>query len=445
MRRASASLALCLTAAAIAQTAPTTRTPTCTTAGCHTRELSAKFLHGPTAVSACDICHEYTDPAKHDFKLKREGSQLCNFCHIDKSGAGQAHVHAPFANGECIKCHNAHGGETRALLQRPTTTELCLTCHAQVMEGTHAHKPAADNCTACHSPHASSHERLLSTDRRTLCLSCHADVGTALAGSPHPHKPAEGDCLQCHTPHSSSHDKVLRGAPKDLCISCHETIGTQMQSASHPHGALTDEKSCTNCHTPHASTHQKMLLPDLAAACLTCHDKPIVTAQDRTIPAALEVAVPEFHKHGPIAKGECAPCHEVHGGSHPGLLVKPYPPAFYQPYSDEAYALCFTCHDRGRFSQAGAGGTGFRQGDRNLHAVHVTQPSQGRSCRSCHTVHASRNERMIADTVTFGQWKLPLNYARTPTGGSCAPGCHKPQSYDRDAPAPAASLLAPSK
>jgi hypothetical protein len=41
---------------------------------------------------------------------------------------------------------------------------------------------------------------------------------------------------------------------------------------------------------------------------------------------------------------------------------------------------------------------------------------------------------MVADSVKFGEWSLPVNYTRTPTGGSCAPGCHKPEPYDREVP-----------
>jgi hypothetical protein len=28
-------------------------------------------------------------------------------------------------------------------------------------------------------------------------------------------------------------------------------------------------------------------------------------------------------------------------------------------------------------------------------------------------------------------WEFDMNYAKTETGGSCAPGCHKLRKYDR--------------
>ena len=39
------------------------------------------------------------------------------------------------------------------------------------------------------------------------------------------------------------------------------------------------------------------------------------------------------------------------------------------------------------------------------------------------------------ESVTFGTWKLPIKFAPTDNGGSCAPGCHRPAVYDRKAPA----------
>lgn len=423
--------------AAWGQTMPTTKVLNCTESGCHARQLEHKYLHGPTAVSACDACHEYKDPEKHAFLLKREGRGLCDFCHIDKTGTEGPVVHQPVAKGECTGCHDPHGSETTRMLKKGSMSELCLSCHKETMKGTHAHKPAAENCAACHQPHTSSHAKLLTMEKRALCLSCHEDVGKQIAGFSHPHQPVEGDCAQCHTPHASQHPHVLKESPKDLCISCHEPVGKAISAASHPHGAVTDERSCLNCHGPHGSDHAKQLLKDPVGACMECHQKPIVVDKDRTIPAAGELTVDAFHKHGPISKGECAACHDVHGGKHEGLLVEPYEQSFYQAYSDTAYALCFKCHDRALvLAETPEKETGFRNGVRNLHAVHVNKSSQGRSCRACHTVHASRFETMVADNVTFGQWSLPLNYVKTPTGGSCAPGCHKPAAYDRDTPAP---------
>ncbi|MCC6676437.1 MAG: hypothetical protein IT436_04775 [Phycisphaerales bacterium] len=413
---------------------PTTRILDCTTSGCHAQQLNHKFLHGPTAIKACDACHEYSDPLKHAFTMKRQGAELCNFCHIDKTAAEGAVVHKPVAEGKCTTCHNPHGSESRLLLAKARPSEVCTDCHKEVMHGAHAHKPAADDCTQCHKAHTSDHEKLLTMDRQALCVSCHEDVGRTVSQSAHPHKPAVDDCLKCHTPHATDEIRGLRSAPEKLCISCHESIGVIAAGATHPHSAVTDTRACLNCHTAHGSDHEKQLPKDPVSTCLACHDKPIVVNKAHTVAALTELTDPSFHRHGPIDKGDCAACHEVHGGANAMHLVEPYKPGFYQAYSDSTHGLCFKCHDRELVTipttdQA----TRFRDGSRNLHAVHVKSRTQGLACHACHTMHASRFPNQIADSVAYGQWNLPINFKPTEEGGSCAPGCHKPAEYKRPA------------
>ena len=40
----------------------------------------------------------------------------------------------------------------------------------------------------------------------------------------------------------------------------------------------------------------------------------------------------------------------------------------------------------------------------------------------------------MRDSVPYGNWTMPINFKRTETGGSCAPGCHKAFAYDRNNP-----------
>jgi predicted CXXCH cytochrome family protein len=418
---------------------PTLPVRNCTNAGCHAEQIKHTLLHGPVAVNACDVCHVSKDAGAHTFQLKRQGKDLCTFCHIDsKTGGPGDTVHKPVAEGSCISCHNPHGSEVRSMLQQPTVNKQCLQCHTEVMKGAHAHKPASDDCTQCHQSHASSHAKLLKADREQLCVTCHQDVQKKISTAAHPHKPVtSGDCYLCHSPHSSDHVAVLQRGPKDLCLSCHDTMNSVLASAKHPHSAATDGKACLNCHSPHGSEHAKQLKASTLDACMTCHDKPIAVGEKRTIHAVNELRVDEFYKHGPINKDDCGACHAVHGGHEPSLLVAKYSTAFYTNKEPDASSLCFKCHDAKLLIGPVEGKlTAFRNGERNLHALHVGQGpgQQSRSCRACHTVHASRFENMVADSVKFGEWSLPVNYTRTPTGGSCAPGCHKPEPYDREVP-----------
>ncbi|MBS0196168.1 MAG: hypothetical protein JSR77_05365 [Planctomycetes bacterium] len=412
-------------------TKPTDKTVDCLTSGCHTQQTNHKVTHGPTSVGACDACHDYVDPAAHTFKLKREGANLCEFCHIDKTGREGPVVHQPVAKGQCISCHDPHGSATKSLLKAESSRAMCLTCHTNVTEGKHMHGPVALDCTPCHKPHTSEVPKLLAMERQQLCLSCHQEVSDEVGKFRHPHPPAAKDCLQCHNPHSSNEPKVLNAPAKDLCTTCHKAIADVVQGASHPHSAVKDGRGCLNCHVAHGSDRAHLVKGSTVSACLECHKAPI-KLETRTINAVAEIGVEKNFKHGPIRQDECAGCHDVHGGQHNSLLVEPFSSKFSLAYKEEEYALCFKCHDKSLVAKdLGIKPTGFRDGERNLHWVHVVNPTTGRSCRACHALHASRTENHLADTVPFGEWKLPINYKRTENGGSCAPGCHNPQVYDR--------------
>lgn len=450
MRVATIAVLLSLASPALAQGPPTTRIQNCTSAGCHGQQQSYAFLHGPNAVQACDACHEYADPAKHAFSLKRPGRSLCDFCHIDKTGREGPVVHAPFAKGECLSCHDPHGSSNRRMLKKDSIPQLCTECHKTTMSASHAHKPAGEDCTTCHKAHSGTNEKLLILERRALCLKCHDQVGKTIESSTVHHDPVKGDCLQCHTAHASDQIKALKAPPQDLCASCHKETADKAMAAKHKHAAVTDARACLNCHLPHGSQRDHLLAAKPVSSCLECHKKPIKVGADRVVAGMGELAIDTMHKHGPIQKGDCAGCHDVHGGEHTSLLVANYSREFYQQFNEEAYALCLKCHDR-QLAQAETTETqtSFRDGSRNLHFVHVVKGgAQGRNCRACHSVHTSRNDRQVSEKVPFGQWEIPLNFARTETGGSCSPGCHKAEQYSRSraggAVAPAAEKTVPA-
>jgi predicted CXXCH cytochrome family protein len=81
---------------------------------------------------------------------------------------------------------------------------------------------------------------------------------------------------------------------------------------------------------------------------------------------------------------------------------------------------------------SGTGVTRFRDGESNLHYVHVNQ-EKGRTCRACHEVHASKRPFHVRESVPFGSkgWLLEINFEALPDGGRCAPGCHEAKSYAR--------------
>ena len=95
------------------------------------------------------------------------------------------------------------------------------------------------------------------------------------------------------------------------------------------------------------------------------------------------------------------------------------------------YAFCWECHDSDLLELAKTTtATNFRDGERNLHYVHLIG-KKGRSCSICHDVHATKREHLIVDKVPFGDWEFPVNYVPDENGGSCFPGCHQQYKYTR--------------
>jgi predicted CXXCH cytochrome family protein len=394
---------------------------TCVTSQCHATLLTKRVVHPPT--EGCDGCHESTatphpQKGRKTFKLLSEPPEMCVTCH-DAVGT-KADVHPPAKEGMCTTCHDPHASDQDKLLVRPAA-ELCTDCHADKTGLAHMHGPAgAGDCAACHAPHESDIKPLLLKKDDELCAGCHVDIGEQLKKR-YVHGAVQGGCVSCHNPHGSEHPKLLADEGTAVCVTCHADVGEKVDKGPTVHPALKGDKGCVSCHSPHAADSEHLLLAPQKDTCLGCH-KTIV-------PQGAAVV------HAPVAQGACTKCHDPHAGAA-RLLLAGFPEKPYVPYTGDAYALCFTCHKREMLQYPDTSfATGFRDGERNLHFLHVNNKQKGRSCALCHEIHAGRSPKLIADAVPFGSWRLPIKFAKTDTGGSCAPGCHKPQTYDRKRPA----------
>jgi predicted CXXCH cytochrome family protein len=424
--------------AATPATKPTTLIPrgNCTTTECHTALKAMPLKHGPTGTGACDACHKELDPAKHTFELLRPGAQLCALCHqVDLSGAC---VHKPAADGQCTKCHNPHGGQVRYFMRAGNEAATCAACHGDVTANLPVlHGPvAAGECSACHRPHASPQPKLLPRAGRDLCLGCHATLQRRLSAVRNLHGPAAGDCTTCHRPHGAEYRMMLCGEPRQLCEGCHAPVAALIASSTVKHQAVSSGSACANCHDPHGSDHYALMLKDMADVCLACHDRPIEMPDGSRL-SDMRAVLAAANPHGPVAQGNCAACHQVHGGSKFRLLAREYPAEFYAPFREENYDLCFACHQRQLASDPQTDQlTDFRNGDQNLHYVHVNRDNRGRTCRACHESHGTNQPKHIRDDISYGSggWKMPIKFAKTETGGRCSPGCHQSFAYDRKTP-----------
>lgn len=403
---------------------------------CHQDLFKHKVMHGP-ALSECEACHVQGNPEEHKFYLIKPKNELCRRCHELPHGTTQ---HAPVKEGQCTQCHDPHGSEQRRLLVADPKRELCLKCHQKSFDGKpFVHGPVAVGaCIVCHQPHASSQPKLLVQDSRSLCLTCHAEVAEkAEAAGMHKHGALDDGCTRCHDPHASAHKYQLREQAPELCLSCHrEKFEEMVADAKVVHGAVTAENGCTGCHEPHGSRLSSLQRDTQPGMCLSCHDRTFKTADGSELANMAQLLEQNPDHHGPIREGMCTVCHSAHAGDHFRLLVEDYPPQFYAPFDLGTFKLCFKCHIPDLvLKPSGQGLTQFRDGDKNLHYLHVNQ-EKGRTCRACHEVHASKRPAHVREAVPFGTggWLLEINFQATQEGGSCAPGCHQPKEYKRTTP-----------
>lgn len=280
-------------------------------------------------------------------------------------------------------------------------------------------------------------------DTAASCVTstCHADV----AKRKHVHEAAKdaGTCTEaCHTPVGKNRH-AFKPLPSDLtetCFQCHEAGKFRGKTT---HGPAAGGK-CTACHDPHSSENPRLLKKSGAELCFSCHAAQQKDPEGRTLPPTKRLFDDKTTvRHPPFGEGDCGACHLPHASATPRLLTGNYPAAFYASWSENAYALCFSCHSADALKNPRTlSDTAFRNGNLNLHFRHVTR-AKGRTCTACHTPHGSRQPKLVRESFRFGATELPLQFGKTETGGTCATACHGPVSYDRCDPAENGMLTTP--
>jgi predicted CXXCH cytochrome family protein len=314
---------------------------------------------------------------------------------------------------------------------------LCYSCHDKALtKNKYVHGPAAvGGCAICHDPHTSDYKYNLRAEGRELCFMCHTEKGEEFEKYEFKHTPVADNCTGCHNPHAAPKKFMLSKDPPFMCYDCHKDKKQSIEEASFQHAALTTGKKCMNCHDVHMSNVAKNLLLPPMDLCMKCHDKELERADGKTLTNMKKLLIENTDHHGPIKQKDCSGCHNPHGSKNFRILRNSYPSTFYKPFRQEHYNLCFSCHEKTVVKSPMTNTlTDFRNGQINLHYIHVNKPEKGRTCRACHETHASNYPKHIRDAVPFGKWELPLNYEKTETGGSCMPGCHQLKEYDRIEP-----------
>ncbi|WP_242093913.1 cytochrome c3 family protein [Aestuariivivens sediminicola] len=321
--------------------------------------------------------------------------------------------------------------------QHVTSNSCTENCHKRTVKKDILHGPTATDCTICHEPNGKAHPVedvsafTFFAEGAELCYSCHTEIAEQFSLK-YVHKPAKnGECSECHEVHSSNDPKLVFTQAPDLCFFCHSDFDDNRATATSVHTASYTGEACLQCHSPHASTQRRLLVGNNRELCLSCHNK-IIKKEDGALLANIEKHLSEStHEHRALGK-TCTGCHSPHISELELLLKEAFTLGNYVEGIEDNFALCFQCHDTDLLNvETTTIGTEFRQGDRNLHYVHVNKV-KGRNCTNCHDVHAANNSKLIAETVKFGRWDMPLNYIENDNGGTCATGCHKEQHYARE-------------
>ena len=319
-------------------------------------ETQGKQPHPPLAGKACIDCHEQNVSPTVSCLVARE--PLCVLCHDIPDAGGLSRL---------VK----------------SDSPLCYKCHdKQKFKNSFNHGPFVFGaCVACHDPHGGKEPRMLRISGRQLCLTCHRDMDTRFTNARFRHRGLANGCTECHSPHSSEQHYELKAAVPALCAKCHQEVVRAQESAEAKHSPVTEAPACMNCHNPHLSDNEHLLLAEEPDTCLRCHNEPIKIGPSELEPMGPVLAA-NPRQHGPMQSKECSGCHKAHGSPYFRLLTDEYPKRFYTPFQESKYDLCFRCHEATLVTEERTTTlTGFRDGDRNLHFVHVDKVKDGRTCR----------------------------------------------------------------
>lgn len=284
--------------------------------GCH-KDLGqmvqkARFKHSPVE-KGCLNCHDPHASEKFSHLVKEDVPGLCIECHsVNKASFVRQHSGYPVGRGRCTSCHNPHGSDQAVIMyanaHRPvmnrmckqcheppsspapfkvkaTGYELCRGCHSKMVNETFGKKQVhwalvgKKGCLACHAPHASGEEALLTGPMLNVCGECHSDTIERQETYADKHEPvSNGQCMICHSPHSSDMSLLLTNPSADnLCGECHNW----REHSSHPIGEKYKDMrnqnldvGCRSCHRSHGTPYKK-LVPFATSTdlCVQCHEK----------------------------------------------------------------------------------------------------------------------------------------------------------------------------
>ena len=186
---------------------------------CHSPHLLVTNRNVPGSITRVTAANAEKSGFSSIHMLKLDEPQLCMSCHQETKPDFNKPFHHKVLEGvmKCSDCHNPHGGfELKQTRLATGADAACIKCHADKQGPfTYEHAPLkTEGCTACHTPHGSSHPRLLRFGAVSqLCLTCHSvahDVGAVEPAGPQHNLNAQyNNCTACHVKIHGSHSSPV--------------------------------------------------------------------------------------------------------------------------------------------------------------------------------------------------------------------------------------------
>jgi DmsE family decaheme c-type cytochrome len=184
---------------------------------CHQPHMEAKTVGSDPHIGLelnCTSCHSIHKGFKG--LLVDEQADFCAKCHVSSVNEFRKRSNHPLTdqNISCISCHDFTG--TNEPDYGHGKNANCYTCHAEVSgpylfehEATSSFTTMGDGCTACHNPHGSSNERLLTQTGDRMCQQCHME-GPSHTETAHNGQYAGVACMECHSEVHGSYEPQNR-------------------------------------------------------------------------------------------------------------------------------------------------------------------------------------------------------------------------------------------
>ena len=324
--------------------------------------------------------------------------------HSDKSLVGKS-------------CRVCHRGMTMALSGEEGT---CLTCHGdsgsrnRMVEGGYLKSQGAsllsDIANELSKPYNHPVLTIQGVHRQLEALP--EEVVNAARHS---------ECVDCHNPHVVEKGKPFRGLKGrrvgsliteieneyELCYRCHSESANLPGNSSDKHAEFK---------TTNPSFH------------------PVEGEGKNTVVISLkEPYVAQKKRPNEVSRITCGDCHGSddpagpkgpHGSNYQGLLVLDYQVDDGMPESEQAYSLCYKCHDRASI---------LSNESFSYHSLHIQGRlggKDGTSCFTCHDAHGStqyQNLIKFNEDVVFENAAGILKYEAqgySARHGSCSLNCH---------------------